>query len=82
MLYVTSLSSLSDSAPATSLAVSLWTPSTVLAEFFYARFTFGEEPAAFLDRFAFWWGVPYPLLVLALAGAPLLAGFAMKGKAP
>ncbi|MCX7365858.1 MAG: hypothetical protein NTV97_29120 [Alphaproteobacteria bacterium] len=60
------------------LASLLWTPSTVLAEFFYARFTFGEEPAAFLDRFAFWWGVPYPLLVLALAGAPLLAGFAFR----
>ena len=63
------------------LASLLWTPSTVLAEFFYARFTFGEEPAAFLDRFAFWWGVPYPLLVLALAAAPLLAGLAMNGKA-
>ena len=60
------------------LASLLWTPSTVLAEFFYARFTFGEEPAAFLDRFAFWWGVPYPLLVLALAVAPLLAGLAFR----
>ena len=64
------------------LASLLWPPSTVLAEFFYARFTFGEEPAAFLDRFAFWWGAPYPLLVLALAAAPLIAGFVLKGKGP
>ena len=32
---------------------------------------------AFLDRFAFWWGAPYPLLILALFAAPLLAGVAM-----
>ena len=55
------------------LAALLWPPSTVFADFIYARITFGEDPAGFLDRFAFWWGAPYPLLVLALFSAPLLA---------
>ncbi len=58
------------------LAAILWPPSTVLADFFYERLTFGEEPAGFLDRFAFWWGAPYPLLVIALFAAPLAAGWA------
>ena len=56
------------------LAAILWPPSTVLADFLYERLTFGEEPAAFLDRFAFWWGAPYPLLVIVLFAAPLAAG--------
>ena len=55
------------------LAALLWPSSTVLADFLYERITFGEEPAAFLDRFAFWWGAPYSLLVLALIAAPLVA---------
>ena len=59
------------------LAALLWTPSTVLVDFLYARLTFGEEPAAFLDRFAFWWGAPYPLLVLTVFAAPLVAGAAL-----
>lgn len=58
------------------LAALLWPSSTVLADLLYVRLTYGEDPAAFLDRFAFWWGAPYPLLVLALFAAPLLAGAA------
>ena len=56
------------------LAALLWPTSTVLADFLYERITFGEEPAAFLSRFAFWWGAPYLLLVIALFAAPLMAG--------
>ena len=56
------------------LAALLWPVSTVLVDFLYARVTFDEEPAVFLDRFAFWWGAPYLLLVLLLFAAPLIAG--------
>jgi hypothetical protein len=56
------------------LAAILWTPSTVLVDFLYERITFGEEPAGFLNRFTFWWGAPYPLLVVVLFAAPLVAG--------
>ena len=59
------------------LAALLWPVSTVLVDFLYTRLTYGEDPASFLDRFAFWWGAPYPLLVLVLFAAPLLAGAAM-----
>lgn len=55
------------------LAAVLWPPTTVLLDFLYSGFTFGIEPEEFLDRFAFWWGAPYPLLVLALFAMPLLA---------
>ena len=58
------------------LAALLWPSSTVLADFLYVRLTYDEDPASFLDRFAFWWGAPYPLLVLGLFAAPLLAGMA------
>lgn len=57
------------------LASFLWAPSTVLVDFLYGRLTFGIEPAEFLDRFAFWWGVPYPLLVVTLFASPLVAGW-------
>jgi len=56
------------------MAALLWPPSTVFVDFLYGRFTFGTDAAAFLDRFAFWFGGPYVLLVLALAVAPLAAG--------
>ncbi len=56
------------------LAAMLWPTSTVLVDFLYARVTYDEEPAVFLDRFAFWWGAPYLLLVLLLCAAPLIAG--------
>ena len=49
----------------------------MLVDFLYVRLTYDEDPAAFLDRFAFWWGAPYPLLVLTLFAAPLLAAVAM-----
>ncbi len=60
------------------LAALLWPTSTMLVDFLYARFLYADDPAAFLDRFAFWWGAPYPLLVVALFAAPLLAS-ALKG---
>ena len=56
------------------LAALLWPTSTVLADFLYEHITFGEEPAGFVGRFAFWWGAPYSLLVIALFAAPLVAG--------
>lgn len=56
------------------LAALLWSTSTVLVDFLQARFTYADTPAAFLDRFAFWWGSPYLLLVLGLLAAPLIAG--------
>jgi hypothetical protein len=59
------------------LAALLWPASTVFVDFLYGRLTYGEDPASFLDRFAFWWGAPYPLLILVLFAAPLLAGVAM-----
>ncbi len=59
------------------MAAVLWPPSTVFVDFVYARLTFDDDPAAFLDRFAILWGAPYPLLVLALFGAPLLAAMAV-----
>jgi hypothetical protein len=55
------------------LAALLWPSTTVLVDFLYGRFTFGTEADEFLDRFAFWWGAPYPLLVFALFAAPLAA---------
>jgi hypothetical protein len=56
------------------LAALLWPGSTVLVDFLYARLAYGDDPTAFLDRFALWWGAPYPLLVLFLFAAPLVAG--------
>ncbi len=58
------------------LAALLWPPTTVLIDFLYGRATFGMEAEEFLDRFAFWWGAPYPLLVVGLFAAPLLTGWA------
>jgi len=57
------------------LASLLWPPTTVLAEYLYGRHTFGQEPEEFLDRFAFWWGAPYPVLVVVLFIAPLATGW-------
>jgi hypothetical protein len=56
------------------LAALLWSTSTVLVDFLYMRVTYDDDPAAFLDRFAFWWGAPYPLLVAGLFAAPIVAG--------
>jgi hypothetical protein len=64
------------------LAALLWPTTTVLADYLYEHFTFGQEPVAFLDRFAFWWGAPYPLLVIGLFAAPLLAGRAVRARTP
>ena len=59
---------------AAMVAALLWPLSTVFVDFLHARLTSGIDPEAFLDRFGFWWGAPYPLLVLTLFAAPLLAG--------
>jgi len=56
------------------LAALLWPPSTVAVDFAYEHFTFGEEAISFVNRFAFWWGEPYLLLVIVLFAAPLVAG--------
>jgi len=58
------------------LATVLWPTSTAVVDFLYARFTYSDDPAAFLDRFGIWWGAPYPLLVAFLAAAPVVAGAA------
>jgi hypothetical protein len=58
------------------LASLLWPPTTVLAEYLYGYHTFEQEPAEFLDRFAVWWGAPYPILVIVLFAAPLAAAAA------
>jgi hypothetical protein len=60
--------------PAALLAALMWPTSMVLVDLLYARWTFGDDPAAYFDRFAVLWGAPYPLLVLVLFVAPLLAG--------
>jgi len=57
------------------LAALLWPTSTVLVDFLYARLVYADDPTAFLDRFAIWWGASYPLLVVFLAVAPLAAGY-------
>ena len=57
------------------LAALLWPTSTVIVEFLYGRLTFGEDAQALVDRFAVWWGAPYPLLVIVLFAAPPLAGW-------
>ncbi len=52
-------------------------PRRCWSSFLYARVTYEEGAEAFLDRLGFWWGAPYPLLVLVLFAAPLLAGWAL-----
>jgi hypothetical protein len=64
------------------LAALLWPPTTVLLDFLYGRFTFALESEEFVERFAFWWGAPYPLLVAALFAAPLAAGWLLRASAP
>lgn len=56
------------------LAALLWPVSTVLVDFLYARMTYDSDADAFLDRLAFWWGAPYPLLIVGLFASPLIAG--------
>jgi hypothetical protein len=65
---------------AAMLAAVLWPLSTVLVDFLYARFLYADDPGAFLDRLAFWWGAPYPLLVVGLFALPLLAGVLLTKK--
>ena len=63
------------------LAALLWPTTTVLVDYLYERFTFGQEAIAFVDRFAFWWGAPYPLLVIVLFAAPLVVGWMIRARA-
>ncbi len=60
------------------LAALLWPTSTMIVDFLYGRFLYAEDSAAFLDRFALWWGAPYPLLIAALCAAPIIAGVALE----
>lgn len=60
------------------LAALLWPVSTVLVDFLHARMTYDADADAFFDRFGLWWGAPYPLLVVGLFAAPLLAGALMR----
>jgi len=59
------------------MAALLWPTTTVIVDYLYEHFTFGQDAVAFLDRFVFWWGAPYPLLVIVLFAAPVVAGAAM-----
>ena len=56
------------------VAALLWPTSTVLVDFLYLRLLSIDDPLAFLDRFAFWSGAPYPLLVVGLFAFPIVAG--------
>jgi hypothetical protein len=56
------------------LASLLWPPSIAFVDYLYGRLTFGTEATTFIDRFAFWWGAPYLLLIVTLFAAPLVAG--------
>lgn len=60
------------------LAALLWPVSTVLVDFLHARMAYDADADAFFDRFGLWWGAPYPLLVVGLFAAPLLAGALMR----
>ena len=64
------------------LAALLWPSSTVVVDFLYARFLYGDDPTSFLDRFAFWWGAPYPLLVIGLFAFPIIAGVLLSSPSP
>ncbi|MGD9880327.1 MAG: hypothetical protein AB7F22_05915 [Reyranella sp.] len=59
------------------LAALLWPTSTVLLGFVQARMIYGEDPTVFLDRLGFWWGAPYPLFVVVVLAAPIVAGAAV-----
>lgn len=59
------------------LAALLWPTSTVLLGFVQTRLVYDEDPAVFLDRLGFWWGAPYPLIVVVVLAAPLVAGAAL-----
>ena len=61
--------------PAALLAASLWPVTTVLIDYAYERALLDHDATIFLDRFAVAYGAPYPLLVVTLAIAPLIAGF-------
>jgi hypothetical protein len=59
------------------LAALLWPTSTVLLGFVQTRLVYDGDAAVFLDRLGFWWGAPYPLFVVVLLAAPLVAGAAL-----
>ncbi len=53
----------------------------MLVDSLYEHGTFGEEPSSFVNRFALWWGAPYPLLLIALFAAPLGAALTLVRRA-
>jgi hypothetical protein len=53
------------------VAAFLWPSSTVVLDLLYARIFFDEDPASFFERFAFWWGAPYTILIAGLFVLPL-----------
>ncbi|HJQ60430.1 MAG TPA: hypothetical protein VJ890_26225 [Vineibacter sp.] len=54
------------------LAGILWAASTAALDALYGRLTYGESPAAIVDRYAVFDGAPWPLLLLAQLFLPLL----------
>ena len=62
------------------VAALLWSVTTVIVDYGYERVTLDHDASIFLDRFAVAYGAPYPLLVLTLFAAPLLAAWAMARK--
>lgn len=54
-----------------------WPVATMVVDYLYSRVTFGDDLSAFFDRFAVQWGAPYPLLIVTLFAAPLIAGWAL-----
>ena len=67
---------------AAAVASINWPPSMMAADYFYGRFTFGEDLDAFFARFQVQWGQPYPLLLLALFAGPIVAGAAIRRRNP
>ena len=63
------------------VAALLWSVTTVVVDYGYERVTLDHDASIFLDRFAVAYGAPYPLLVLTLFAAPLVAGWAMAERA-
>jgi hypothetical protein len=64
---------------AAAVAAINWPPSVMLVDYLYGHFTFGEDVVAFFQRFQLQYGQPYPLLLVALFAAPLLAGRYLRG---
>jgi hypothetical protein len=63
---------------AAAVAAINWPPSIMLVDYLYGYVTFGEDAVAFyFQRFQLQYGQPYPLLLVALFAAPLIAARAL-----